>query len=168
MALSGKATKQTSLDLYSRPSMRLARKEAEAKGPRLQRNSHRDAGPGDTAPAKSKSKPKVVGARGTPRTSESSHPEDNESEASQATGSEAEADNLGTSQDSKCMIRSVEEGRLYLEEEALLDLGEHINLDVMAGTLVQLSMMDILVLVSLAVRAVALILAQVKLESISY
>ena len=46
-----------------------------------------------------------------------------------------------------------------------IDLGKHINLDAMAGTLVQvLLMVDIPAPVGLAVCAVALILAQMKME----
>ena len=60
------------------------------------------------------------------------------------------------------MIHNVEEGRLYLEE-ALLDLGEQLNLDALAGTLVQVSMMeDTPALVSHTVRVVVLILAQMN------
>ena len=52
-----------------------------------------------------------------------------------------------------------------MEEEAFIDLGEHIDLDAMMGTLVQvLLMVDIPVLVGLAVCTVALILAQMKTE----
>ena len=69
------------------------------------------------------------------------------------------------------MIRNVEEGRAYLEEEALIDLGQHIDLDAMAGTLTQLSVMEgTLAPVGLAVCtvcAVALILAHMKMESVS-
>ena len=52
-----------------------------------------------------------------------------------------------------------------MEEEAFIDLGEHIDLDAMTGTLVQvLLMVDIPVLVGLAVCMVALILVQMKME----
>ena len=55
-----------------------------------------------------------------------------------------------------------------MEEEALIDLGEHVDLDVMAGTLIQLSVMEgTLAPVGLVVRAVALILAHMKMESVS-
>ena len=65
-----------------------------------------------------------------------------------------------TREEPKCVIHNVAEGRLYLEEEALLDLGEQLDLDTLAGTLVQVSLMEgIPALVSRAVRAVALILA---------
>ena len=64
------------------------------------------------------------------------------------------------------MIHNVAEGRLYLEEEALLDLGEQLDLDTMVGTLVQVSLMEgIPVSVSCAVHAVALILTQMNMES---
>ena len=63
------------------------------------------------------------------------------------------------------MIHNVEEGRLYLEEEALLDPGEQLNLDTLVGTLVQVSMMeDTPASVSRTIHAVALILAQMNTE----
>ena len=62
----------------------------------------------------------------------------------------------------------MEEGRAYLEEEALIDPGEHIDLDAMAGTLIQLSVMEgTPVPVGLAVCTVALILVHMKMESVS-
>ena len=61
------------------------------------------------------------------------------------------------------MIHNMEEGRLYLEEEALLNPGEQLNMDTLVGTLVQVSMMeDTPASVSHVVRAVALILAQMN------
>ena len=62
----------------------------------------------------------------------------------------------------------MEEGRAYLEEEALIDPGEQVDLDAMAGTLIQLLVMEGTPgPVGLAVRAVALILAHMKMESVS-
>ena len=62
----------------------------------------------------------------------------------------------------------MEEGRAYLEEEALIDPGERIDMDGMAGTLIQLSVMEgTLVPVGLTVCVVALILVHMKMESVS-
>ena len=71
MALSGKHMKQTSLDLFSRPGTRLARKEAEAKGSgevtpdahsRLRSRAHRKvAGLSVMGPTKEKNKQKTAG-----------------------------------------------------------------------------------------------------------
>ena len=81
---------------------------------------------------------------------------------------ESEVDAPDPIQAPKHMIRSAEEGRTYLEEEALIDPGERIDMDAMAGTLVQVSLLEgIPAPVSLAVRAVALILAQMKTEFMS-
>ena len=71
MAPSGRITKQTSLDSFSRPSTRLARKEAKAKGSgetsldahnRPRPKAHgKVAGAGDVGPIKEKTKQKVAG-----------------------------------------------------------------------------------------------------------
>ena len=64
------------------------------------------------------------------------------------------------------MIHNVAEGRHYVEEEALLDLGEQLNLDTTVGTLVQVSLMEgIPALVSHTVCVVVLILTQMNMES---
>ena len=81
---------------------------------------------------------------------------------------ESEVDAPDPGQAPKHMICSAEEGRTYLEEEALIDPGEHVDMDAMAGTLVQVSLLEgIQALVSLTVRKVALILAQMKMEFMS-
>ena len=90
MALPGKTTKQTLLDLYSRPlSTRLATKGTGAKGPGAVPTDpssgpklEMDAEAGDMAPVKVKDKPKVVGGSDTPRVPESIHSEDTESNMS--------------------------------------------------------------------------------------
>lgn len=170
----GKATKQTSLDLYSRPSTRLAKKEARAKGPGeaapdapSRPKSSKEAGSSNTVPVKGKTKRRATGTRGAPWDPGSDHSEDSENATSQAARSEVGAGESGTSQAPTRVIHNAEEGRLYLEEEALIDTDEHINLDTMAGALVQLSAIEgISTPVGLAVRAVALILAQMKMESV--
>ena len=65
------------------------------------------------------------------------------------------------------MTRLVESRQhYYLEEEALLDLGEQLDLDTMAGTLEQVSLMEgIPALVSRTVHVVVLILTQMNTES---
>ena len=91
--------------------------------------------------------------------------EDGKSDCSQAVCSEAEENDPATGKGPKHAIRSLEEGILYLEEEAFIDPGNHIDLDVMAGTLAQVSQMaDIPAPVGLAVHTVALILVQTKTE----
>ena len=158
MAPSGN-TKQTSLDSYSRPTTRLARKEAGAKGP-IKAATGPPSGP--------KSKKKVTGPQSASTAPESDHPEDNESDAGRITHMESEVDALDPGQAPKRMIHSAEEGRTYLEEEALIDPGECVDMDVMAGTLVQVSLLEgILAPVSLAVCAVALIMVQMKTEFMS-
>ena len=55
-----------------------------------------------------------------------------------------------------------------MEEEALTDPGKRVDLDAMVGSLVQISLLEgIPVLVCLTVHSVVLILAQLKMESIS-
>ena len=137
----------------------------DSSGPKTRRG----AGPDEAGPAKAKVKEKgkqtVMEPQGTPGAPVSDGMEDGESDCSQAAHSEAEEDNPATGKGSKHAICSPEEGRLYLEEEAFIDPGEHIDLDAMAGTLVQVSLMaDIPVPVGLVVRAVALILVQMKTE----
>ena len=91
--------------------------------------------------------------------------EDGESDCSQAVCSEAEENNPATGKGPKHTIHSPEEGRLYLEEEAFINPGEHIDLDAMVGTLAQVSLMtDIPAPVGLTVHMVALILVQMKTE----
>ena len=75
---------------------------------------------------------------------------------------------MDAGQGPKHIIQNVEDGRHYLEEEALTDPGECVDLDAMVGSLVQISLLEgILVPVHLAVCSVVLILAQLKMESIS-
>ena len=65
-------------------------------------------------------------------------------------------------------IHSVAEGRAFLEEEALIGSDEGLDLDVMAGALIQISAMKGMPATArYAVRSITLILAQLKLESIS-
>ena len=161
MAPSGN-TKQTLLDSYSRPTTRLARKEAGAKGPIKAAMD---------PPSRPKLKKKVTGPQGTSTAPESDHLEDNEPDISRIMHMEPEVDTPDPGQAPKCTICSAEEaqeGRIYLEEEALINPGEHVDMDAMAGTLVQVSLLeDIPAPVSLTVRAVALILAQMKTEFMS-
>ena len=127
MAPSGN-TKQTSLDSYSRPTTRLARKEAGAKGP-----IKAAAGP----PSGPKLKKKATGPQSASTAPESDHPEDNKSDASRIMHTESEVDALDPGQATKRMIHSAEEGRTYPEEEALIDPGKRVDMDAMAGTLVK-------------------------------
>jgi len=177
-APASRATNQTSLESYSRPSTRLARKEARVKRPgeatldaHSGLKSRREVGSNEAGPSrakvkvKGKSKQKVTESRGAPRAPGSDCSEDDKSNYIQAAFSEAEAGDPAVGNVSKHTICSLEEGRLYLEEEALIDLGEHIDLDTITGTLVQVSLMEgIPAPVGLAVCAVALILAQMKTE----
>ena len=171
-ALAVKQTKQTSLDSYSRPSTRLAMKEVKARRTReaaSRPKTRQGMGPDEVGPieakAKEKGKQKVTEPRGAPGAPVSDGSEDGESNCSQAACSGAEGNNLATGKGPKHAIRSPEEGRLYLEEEAFIDPGELIDLDVMVGALVQVLLMaDILAPVGLTVRVVALILAQMKTE----
>ena len=94
--------------------------------------------------------------------------EDNKPDNGQELHLEEERDGPSAGRTSKRAIHNVEEGRAYLEEEGLINLGECIDLDAMAGTLIQLLVMEgTLAPVGLAVRAVALILAHMKMESVS-
>ena len=103
-------------------------------------------------PTKEKFKQKATGPQDTPRAPEGDHHEDSESVTSQAP---------------KCTILSVVEGRAFLEEEGFIDQEEGLDLDVMVGMLIQISLMtDMLARVSHAVRSAALILVQMKLESV--
>ena len=149
--------------------------EAGAKEPREEAQGmlsgvkpSKATGTGFGALAKEKNKRKIMESRHAPRAPGSDHSKDDGSVDSQSTRSEAEAEELGTGPTAKWAVRSVEEGRIYLEEEALIDPGERIDLDTMAGTLVQLSLMEgTPASVGLAVRAVALILVQMKMEAVS-
>ena len=127
MAPSGN-TKQTSLDSYSRPTKRLARKEARAKGP-----IKAAAGP----PSGPKLEKNVTGPQSASTAPESDHPEDNESDTGRITHMESEVDAPDPSQAPKHTIHSTEKGRTYLEEEALIDPGKRVDMDAMAGTLVK-------------------------------
>ena len=166
---STKQTKQTSLDSYSRPpSTRLAKKGTEVRGsgaaptdslsvPKLGTGIGAD----NMAPTKEKGKSKVAGARGTPRAPESVYSEDLESNMSWSVQSETEAARSDAGQGPKRVIQNAEDGRCYLEEEALTDPGKRVDLDAMAGSLVQISLLEgIPAPVHLAVCSVALILAQ--------
>ena len=120
------------------------------------------------APTKEKGKSKATGARDMPRATESMYSEDLESNMSRSVQSETEAVRSDAGQGPKRVIRNMEDGRCYLEEEALTDPGKCMDLDAMAGSLVQISLLEgIPALVHLTVRSVALILAQLKMESIS-
>ena len=68
----------------------------------------------------------------------------------------------------KCTILSVAEGRAFLEEEVLIGSDEGLDLCVMAGALIQISAMkDVPATARCAVQLITLILAQLKLESVS-
>jgi len=68
----------------------------------------------------------------------------------------------------KCTILSVAEGQAFLEEEAFIDLDEGLDLDVMVGALIQILLTKGMpVAAGYAVRSVALILAQMKIDSVS-
>ena len=71
-----------------------------------------------------------MGLQGASTAPESDHSEDNESNISRITHTEPEVDALDPGQAPKRMICSVEEGRIYLEEEALIDPREHVDMDV--------------------------------------
>ena len=156
--------------------MRLTRKEVEAKrigeatpGVHSGLKTRRGAGPDEVGPTeakvKEKGKQKVTEPRGTPGAPVSDSMEDGKSDCSQAAHSEVEENNPATGKGPKHAIHSLEEGRLYLEEEAFIDPGKHIDLDVMVGALAQVSLMvDIPAPVGLAVHVVALILVQMKTE----
>ena len=136
MAPHGKM-KQTSLDLFGRPSTRLARKEAELKGP---------------GAAKLSSKQKEVGQR-----EQSREPE----------GIRQGEDDPSTSQDLKHNTLSLEDGWAFLDKEAIIDLVEQIDMDVLAGALVQIALMEGMTCkVSHAICSVALMLVQLRLDAI--
>ena len=60
------------------------------------------------------------------------------------------------------------EGRAFLEEEGLINWEEGLDLDVMVGMLIQISLMtDMPARVSHVVQLAVFILAQMKLESVS-
>ena len=68
----------------------------------------------------------------------------------------------------QCTIHSVAKGRAFLEEEVLIGSDEGLDLDVMAGALIQIpAMKGMTAMARYAVQSIALILAQLKLESIS-
>jgi len=130
-------TKQTSLDSFGRPITRLARKEAEAKGSRA---------------TKSSDKQKEV-----------NHPEQSRDPEEARQGGH----NPPVSQGLKHATLSAEEGRAFLEEEAIIDSVEQIDVDVLTGALVQIALMEGMThKVSHAVRSVALMLAQLRVDAI--
>ena len=147
--------------------MRLSKKEASAKKPREatgRPKSSREVGTRGVGPSKVKNTQKATEPQGAPWAPGSDFPEDNGTNYSQVACSEAGTDDSVAREEPKCVIHNVEEGRLYLEE-ALLNLGEQLNLDALAGTLVQVSMMeDTPALVSHTVCVVVLILAQMNTE----
>ena len=64
-------------------------------------------------------------------------------------------------------VLSAEEGQVFLEEEGFIDLTEHIDTNALVGALVQVTLMDGMApKVCHAVRAVALMLGQLKSEDI--
>ena len=75
-------------------------------------------------PTKAKNTQKATEPRGAPQAPGSNCPEDNETNYSQAAHSEVGTDNLVAREELKHVIHNVEEGRLYLEEEALPSVGE--------------------------------------------
>ena len=112
MAPPRKASKQTSLDSFSRPGTRLTRKEAQTKGARATKSSSTQK----DADRQEQNEAPVV-----------DHQEDDDTPAGQ-----------GPLQH----ILSTEEGQAFLEEEAIIDPEEQIDVDVLAGALVQIALMD--------------------------
>ena len=131
MAPPGKASKQTSLDSFSRPGTRLTRKEAQTKGARA---------------AKSSSTQKDADCQ-----------EQNEGPAADC----QEDDDSPAGQGLLQPILSTEVVQAFLEEEAIIDPEEQIDVDILAGALVQIALMDGMTpKASHAIRSIALMLAQ--------
>ena len=132
MALVGK-TKQTSIDLFSRPTTRQTKKAATERGP---------------SAAKPGSKQKDV---------------DDQERSGDPEGACQEDDPSLIGQGLERTTLSAEEGRAYLEEEAFIEPGESADAEVLAGALVQIALMEGMTpKASHAVRSVALMLAQLR------
>ena len=130
-------TKQTSLDSFGRPPTRLTRRTAAEKGSRV---------------SKSSSKQKEAAHQEQSGNLEGAHQEGADSPAVQ--GYER-------------TVLSAEEGRAFLEEEAILDPEDQIDVDILSGALVQITLMEGMTSKeSHAVCSIALMLEQVRVNSI--
>ena len=137
MVLSGK-TKQTLLDSFGRPPTRLTRRTATEKG---------------SGAAKLSSKQKKA-----------THQE----QSSNLEGACQEGADSPTAQGFENTVLGAKEGRAFLEEEAIINSEDQIDVDVLSGALVQITLREGMILkASHAVHSVMLILAQVRIDSIS-
>ena len=138
MNTSTRVSKQTMLDAHSWPKLRTRKKDADTGG---------------TDAPKEKSKKKKPATRSTRADSEEERTDKGDTDGDETP---------------KRTILSVAEGRAFLEEEALIDAGEGVDIDMMVSTLIQVSLMKgMSETASHAVRAVALILTQLKMEAVS-
>ena len=173
----GRPTKQTSLDSFSRPSTRLARREAKA-GQNEGQAGHTTEGvsrnPSKTKTKTHTSKEEQTQAEDPPNPSPSPTPprmaESSGQSADATVESKAEEDTntpRGRAGNAPCMstrIHTAEEGRAYLEEAQLIEPEDTLDSEVLAGALVQISLFPgMLQATRDAVHAVAFLLMQVKL-----
>ena len=172
----GRPTKQTSLDSFSRPSMRLTRREAKAgqnegQAGHTMEGVSRDPPKTKTKTRTSKEEQTQVEDPSSPRPSPTPPRmvESSGQSADAAVESEAEEDVItprGRAGNAPCMstrIHTAEEGRAYLEEAQLIELQDALDSELLASALVQISLF---LGMSQATRdtvcAVAFLLTQVK------
>ena len=137
MAPPGKVSKQTSIDSFSRPGTRCTTKDVAGKEPGAEKLDKKQK--------------------------ETDHQE--QSGGSAADHQEVVGPSRGKGTEPG--VISTEEGRVFLEEEGFIDHTEQVDANALAGVLVQVTLMDGMALKARhAVRAVALMLGQLKSEDI--